>query len=300
MEDIRHHRIYYLSRIILLTVGSLISAFAIVTFFLPSSIAPLGVTGLAVILQELFNTPIGLVVLLANIPIQFAAFRELSGWKTVAFTLYTVILYSVAIEVMQSVLPALSLTDDAILNAVCGGVVGGIGGGLIYRAGGTVGGTSTIAQMLRQRFGLPLSAASMFSDTFIVLLAGAVLGWEAALYALIAVFVNRIIADYVLEGPNDASTAVIITDMPDQLCAAVAEEMQHSATSWRAQGGYSDDSHHVVMVSMRRPEIHALRQLVRSVDDSAFVTILAGQAIYGNGFKSMYSQMPLRLDEVDA
>ena len=298
IEDIRENPVHYVSRLILLTVGSLISAFSVATFFLPSSIAPTGITGLAVILQELFSTPIGPVILLANIPIQIIAFRVLDGWKTVAFTVYSVVLYSLAIEVFQTLLGDINLTNDEFLSAVCGGVISGIGGGLIYRAGGTVGGTSSIAQMVRHKFGLPLSTASMFGDSVIVVLAGIVLGWEAALYALIAVFITRIASDYVLEGPSDTCTALVITDNAEEITDNIAEALGHGTSKWSVEG--IDNQHDIVLVSMLRSEIHRFQHVVRDTDDSAFVTILTGQSVYGKGFQSIHPQMPLGLDEVEA
>lgn len=299
VDDVRHQPVYYLSRLILLTAGSLIAAAAVVIFLLPSDIAPAGVSGLAVILNELAGTPIGLTVLVANIPIQVIAFRVLKGWKTVLFTLYSVVLYSLAIELLPGVLPADGLTDDGFLNAVVGGVVGGVGGGLIYRAGGTVGGTSTAALMLRQRLGLPLSTASLFADTVVIVLAGVVIGWEAALYAVIAVFVNRIVADYVLEGPSDTCSALIISDYPDRIREAVYEELAHGTTTWQVHGMSPKNPHSAILVSVLRSEVHALRHVIRLADDSAFVTILQGNAVYGEGFHSIHPKMPLRLDEVE-
>lgn len=298
--EIREHPTHYLSRLVLLTAGGLIAAFGVTVFLLPANVAPSGVTGLAVILQEFVNVPIAVIILLANIPIQIIAFRVLNGWKTVIFTVYTVLLYSGALEFMQRALSDLSLTDDAFLSAVLGGVIGGIGGGLIYRAGGTVGGTSTIAQMLRQKYGLPLSSASLFSDTLVITLAGIVLGWEAALYAFIAVFLNRISSDHVLEGPSDTATAIIVTDQPEAIRTAVWNGLSHDATYWDAKGTGDRRNHNVIMVSMLRPEVARLVHVVRGTDEEAFVTVLTGQSVYGDGFTSMEPRMPLELDEVEA
>jgi uncharacterized membrane-anchored protein YitT (DUF2179 family) len=290
---------YILSRLILLTVGSLISAAAVVMFLLPSGIAPSGVSGLAVILNKVIQTPISLVIILANIPIQLLAFRVLNGWRTIAFTVYSILVYSFAIDLFQNVLVLESVTSDGFLNAVSGGVIGGIGGGLIYRAGGTVGGTSTIAQMLRQRTGMSLSTASLFGDSLIILLAGVVLGWEAALYALIAVFVNRLTSDYILEGPNNACTALIVTDEVTEVSEAIKSGLKHGVTTWRVGGSEWGRQHYMIAVAMLRSEVHALQHLMREADENAFVTILAGHVVFGKGFDSLYPQMPLRLDEID-
>jgi uncharacterized membrane-anchored protein YitT (DUF2179 family) len=300
LDEIRDDPAYYLSRALLLTFGTLISAFSVVVFLLPSSIAPSGATGLAVILRELLDTPIGLVILLANIPVQLIAFRVLNGWKTVTFTIYAVLLYAGAIEALQMVLEDLKLTDDAFLAAVCGGVMAGVGGGLIYRAGGTIGGTSTIAQMLRRHFGIPLSAASLTADTLVIGLAGMVLGWEPALYAFITVFVMRIASDYMLEGPRAACTAIIITEFAEEIHQALAASLQQPVITWNVRGAQENASQELVMVMLLRSQTHELQHVIRDVDDQAFVTVLTSQEIYGEGFQSVHAKLPLRLDEVES
>lgn len=50
-------------------VGAIIGALAIVVFLSPFEIAPSGVTGIAVVLESLFNWPLGWMILIFNIPI---------------------------------------------------------------------------------------------------------------------------------------------------------------------------------------------------------------------------------------
>lgn len=302
IENIKADPMYMLSRFILLTVGSLTSAAAVVIFLLPVDIAPAGVSGLAVILQEIIGIPIGLTILIANIPIQLVAFKNLKGWKTLVFTVYSVLLYSIALELLPLLVPVNGVTDDGFLSAVIGGVIGGIGGGLIYRAGGTVGGTSTIAQIIRRRYGLSLGTASLFGDTIIIGLAGIVFGWEAALYALIAVFVNRFTSDYVIEGSSNTCTALIITDYPAEVSSEIKETLHHGVTSWGVGGSTGDNEyeHQIILVSIMRSEIYTLRHIMREIDPNAFVTVLSGEVVFGSGFKSMYPELPLRLDEVES
>lgn len=79
IDMLRQDPQYLLSRVVLLTIGSLITAASVVVFLLPSYIAPASITGLAVILNRLISIPIGLVMILANIPIQIVALRVLDG-----------------------------------------------------------------------------------------------------------------------------------------------------------------------------------------------------------------------------
>src|SRR5262249_9614702 len=133
-----------LSRLVLLTIGSLLYSLSVRLFYVPADIAPSGVSGIAVILNHLIGTPIGIMILIGNIPIQLLAYRTLGGWQIVARTVFVLLLYSLTVDLFAAYLPATGITDDKLLNTLYGGIVGGIAGGLIYRAGGTLGGTSTL------------------------------------------------------------------------------------------------------------------------------------------------------------
>lgn len=271
-------------RLVLLTAGTLIGAAAVNLFFEPYSIAPSGVSGLAVILNYGINTPIGLVILLGNIPIQLLALRTLGGWQVVARTVYVVALYALAIDLTAPLFPQQGITEDRLLAALFGGILGGIAGGLIYRAGGTFGGTSTLARILQKRLGTPLNNTYLYTDTAVVLLAGAVFGWEGALYAVVAIFVDGTLADYVLDGPSTIRTATIITDHPDAVAQAVIAQLGRGVTLWQGTGMYTGLPRAVLFVTVLRPQVGELRALVFAADAQAFIVIGQGHTAYGEGF----------------
>lgn len=271
-------------RLILLTVGTLVGAVAVNLFFEPYSIAPSGVSGLAVILNHLIGMPIGLVILLGNIPIQLLALRTLGGWRVVASTVYVVVLYGLAIDLTAPLFPQQGITEDRLLAALFGGILGGIAGGLIYRAGGTFGGTSTLARILQKHLGTPLNSTYLYTDTAVVLLAGLVFGWEGALYAIVAIFVDGTLADYVLDGPSTIRTAIVITDQPEAVAQAVMTRLGRGVTLWQGTGMYTGLPRAVLFVTVLRPQVGELRALVFAADPQAFVVIGQGHTAYGEGF----------------
>lgn len=273
-------------RLVLLVIGALIAAVSVNLFYRPVDIAPGGLSGIAVILNALFGLPVGLLVLLGNIPIQILGYRMLGGWRVVARTVLFLIVYSLAIDLLAPYFPANGLTDDRLLNAVFGGIVGGIAGGLVYRTGGTLGGTSTLARILQNKMGLSLNNTYLYTDTGVILLAGLVFGWEGALYAIVAIFVDGAVADYVLEGPSTIRTATIITDQPEPVAYAIIHQLQRGVTGWDGLGMYTQRERTVLFVTVMRPEIEDLRRLVFAIDDKAFIVIGQGHTAYGEGFRS--------------
>ncbi len=270
-------------QMLLLTVGAVISAIAVIVFEAPFQIAPGGISGIAIILNHVIHTPIGLVILLGNIPIQIIGYRMLGGWRVIAATIYAVVLYSVLIDVLTPYFGTLS--SDRFLNAVFGGIIGGIGTGLVLRAGGTMGGTSTLGRILQQRYGTPLSSSTLYTDGLVILAAGVAFGWEGALYAMVGLYVGGATADYVLEGPSVIRTGVIITDHPQTLADHILSDLGRGVTAWTATGMFTDQPHTVLYVTIARSQVNALQRIVMSVDPEAFLVIGQGHAAYGQGFK---------------
>jgi uncharacterized membrane-anchored protein YitT (DUF2179 family) len=271
-------------RFALLTVGTLIGAMAVLVFLAPFNIAPAGVSGVAVILNVLFDTPLGLVVLLANIPIQYLAFRSLGGWRGLAGTIYVVLLYSAALDVLAPLFPT-PLSDDRLLNALFGGIIGGVASGMIYRGGSTFGGTSTIARLLNYRYGIPLSSTAVYSNLGIVVLAGIFLGWEGALFATVVLVMEGAATDYVLEGPSVIRTATIVTDHPQDVSTVILHDLQRGVTGWEVTGMFTGQKRHILFVTVSRAQVNTLRQMVLNVDPNAFIVVGQGHVAYGGGFR---------------
>jgi len=273
--------------LLLLTLGSIIEALSVVLFLVPSDIAPTGVSGVAVILHHLIHTPIGLITLIGNIPIQIFAYRMLGGGRVIVATVYSVIVFTVTIDLFTYVFNAGGLSDEPLLNAVFGGITGGIGSGMIYLAGGTAGGTTTLARILQHRFGIPFSTAFLYTDASSVLAVGAVFGWESALLAIVAVFIGGLATDYLLEGPSVVRTVTIITNKPELIAKIIIKELHRGVTGWDGRGMYTGQERHILFVVITRSQVNQVRQLIFSVDPDAFIVIGHGHTAYGEGFKEV-------------
>lgn len=275
---------------VMLVVAATIEAASVNIFFAPFQIAPGGVSGVAVILNHLdARLPIGLLILLGNIPIQIYGYRMLGGWRIVVRTVVYIVLYSLLVEFLKPYTANVQVGANVLLNAIFGGILGGISGGLVLRAGGTQGGTATLGRILQQKFGLPLSSSSLYTEALVIMLAGLVFGWEGALYAIIALFVNGATADYVLEGPSVIRTATIITDKPDAISERVLDEMGRGVTSWEGKGMFTDQAHTVLFITISRSQVGSLQRLVHQADPYAFMVVGQGHVAYGEGFRRVKS-----------
>ena len=152
-------------------------------------------------------------------------------------------------------------------------------------AGGTAGGTSTLARIFQDKFGLPLSTTYLYTNLIVVAAAGLVFGWEGALYAIVALWVEGVTSDYLLEGPSVIRTCVIITNKPQEVSKAIFLQLGRGVTSWQATGMYTGEERSILYVAVGRSQVQELRRVIATTDPEAFFVVGQGQTAYGEGFK---------------
>ena len=239
-------------------------------------------------LNHLTGLPIGMMVLAMNMPLFVFGWRHLGGRRLFVRTIFTVALYSVLIDLGLLVIRA-GPTQNSMLNALAarGGVVGGIGMGLTFLGQGTAGGTDILARVLARIRGIPLSQSYLFTDALVILLAGAVFGWEQALYAMIALYVSGVAAEVITEGAGIVRTAIIVSGKPREVADAILREMERGATGLHGEGMYTHQARTVLFVVISRSEVARLKAIIHEVDPEAFVVIGQANEALGEGFRSL-------------
>jgi len=265
----------------LTTVGGILLAVNLNLFLAPAHIAPGGVSGSAIIINEFTGWPIGLTMLVLNVPMIVLGFVYLGRFAFLARTLYAVLVYNLGVDLLAPLLPAAGITDDILLNALYGGIVAGLGTGLVYRAGGTTAGTGTLSRVIQIKTGIPISQIYFLTDGGVILIAGLAFGWEAALYAMITLFVWGLAADYVQEGPSVVRMAFVVTDEPAAVARALLDRLHLGVTSWKVEGAFTERQHTILFCTVGRPHERVLRAVVSEVDPHAFVVTGHGHQASG-------------------
>jgi uncharacterized membrane-anchored protein YitT (DUF2179 family) len=277
------------SNTITLVVGALIAALAYSLFLVPFNIAAGGVGGISIIINSFTGWPIGTLYLILNIPLLVLGYYHLGGWSFLWRTVLAVVIFSLSIDIFSARLPmwldTYPLTDDVLINAIYGGILGGIGAGMLYRSGGTLGGTSIVGRIVQRKTGAPLSQIYIYTDGVIIFVAGLVFGWELALYAALTLFLNGVASDYTLEGPSVVRSVTIITDHPDSVSKALLNGLGRGVSYWGITGAYTGRHHSMLMCTVYRSQVTSLRQIIAEVDGEAFVVIGTAQQALGSSFR---------------
>jgi uncharacterized membrane-anchored protein YitT (DUF2179 family) len=269
-----------------LLAGALLQALAMDLFLIPGRLAAGGVSGAAQIINTYTTWPIGVMILLGNVPLFVLGWRYLGGRRFMARTIFATVAYAVLLDALALVLPA-GLTDDNLLNALYGGVLGGIGMGLVFRGQGTSGGTDILAKLLVKWRGIALSQSYLWTDAAIVLLAGLTFSWTLALYALVSLYVSGLAAEVITEGSAVVRTATIIANKPEAVAETILRDLQRGVTMWPGVGMYSGQERRILFCAVSRAEVGQLKAIIQEADPSAFVVIGQAHEALGEGFRPL-------------
>jgi uncharacterized membrane-anchored protein YitT (DUF2179 family) len=272
---------------LLITFGSLLQAISIRLFLVPGHLLNGGISGLAQLINFYTKFPIGIMILIGNIPLLILGWRHLGGRRFAIRTVYAVMLVSFFTDFLVLFLPRSGISNDLVLNTLYGGVVSGIGYGLVYRGHGTSGGTDILVRIINNWRSIPISQSYLITDSLIMLLGGITYSWRNALYAIIMLFISGIAAEITTEGPNVVRTAIIITSNPDQVSHSILTDLERGVTAINAIGVYSGTQRSMLYCVITRSEVSVLKSLVLEADPAAFIVIGQAHEVLGEGFRPL-------------
>lgn len=265
-------------------VGATILAVGMNMFMVPNMLAPGGVSGLAVVVYHLLKVPVGLTIIILNIPLFIIGFRVL-GTRVVLQSLLGTFLFSLAVEITAPLLPA--VTEDLLLASVYGGLVMGVGVGLVFRYRGSTGGTGLLSLILARVWGVSPGQAMLWGDMAVLATAVFVFGGEAAMYAALSLFVSVKVIDAILEGFGMAKSAIIITRKGEKINERLLFELGRGVTWLEGSGGYTRETREVLLCVVTRQQTAQLKTIIHEVDPDAFVILGNATEVHGEGFKKM-------------
>jgi uncharacterized membrane-anchored protein YitT (DUF2179 family) len=270
------------SRGLLITLGTGLIALGVNLFQVPFRIVDGGVSGVGVLLLHTLGVPVSVTVVALNLPILALGLRA-HGYRFIARTFLGIVTLAGWVQ-LTSGLP--SPTRDPLLAALYAGLLNGLGSGLVLRAGGSTGGSDTLARSLQRWFPWPVGSTLLWTDIAVIGSAGLLFGAERALYGALSLFVGTRVIDFLLEGARSAIAAWIVTDEAEPVARAVLEKLERGVTRMEVEGAYTGRSHALLLVVVAREEVGELRRLVHQLDPRAFMALGEVSEVLGEGFRA--------------
>ena len=269
-------------RLFFIAIGATMAAVALELFLIPNSVIDGGIIGISLILNFMTGFPFGILILIINLPFLFFGYKHI-GKNFFISSSIAILLLAVIEFPLKTVGP---FVTDPLLATVFGGLLLGAGVGLVIRNGGALDGTEILGILLTRKIPFSVGEFVMFFNIFIFTWAGFVLTWEKAMYSILTYYIASKAIDIVIQGLEDTKAVIVISDEFEELGAAINKRLGRSVTMLHGKGGYNDNEKEIIYVVITRLEISKLKQIVREIDPSAFVTITNIQETHGATFKS--------------
>ncbi len=283
-----------------ITLGSLLTAIAINVFLVPYKIAPGGVSGVATVVFYLSNErfPVGITMLALNVPLFIMGMRYI-GRKFVIRTLLSTILLSVFIDILEPYTDFFSRNflqrlehspsvPDLLLYSISGGFLMGVGLGMVFKFNATTGGSDLAARIVNHFIpNFTMGQLILFIDTSVIVFAAiSFQSFLLALYAMVTLYISSKVIDAVLEGVNFAKAVFIISNKPNEISNIILKDLDRGVTSLKGMGMYTGDDKQVLLCVVQRGQLPLLKEIVKNVDDKAFVILTDIREVLGEGFKT--------------
>lgn len=273
----------YVLKYAVIVLGSMLFAAGFQFFLYPNSIIVGGVSGIAMIINYLTNLPVGIMTIVLNIPLFIVAWKYFGG-KFIISSLVGMLLSSVLVDILALI--NYSPTNDMLLACIIGGAIKGLGLGMIYYAGATTGGTDIIAKFVRLRFPyINFGTIVLITDAVIIIAFAAIFNRvEAAMYAVISMFVVSKVIDLVLYGIDNSSVCYIISENKEQIAKDITDKLHRGVTIIKGEGAYSHNEKQVLLCVIKRTQIADIRKIIKNIDENAFFIVSDAKNVFGKGF----------------
>jgi uncharacterized membrane-anchored protein YitT (DUF2179 family) len=270
--------------ILIITVGGFIFAIGINYFTLPNLLSEGGIIGLTIIAHYVFQWSPGLVNFILNM-LLFLIGYKLFDKRTIIYTLFSIISCSLFLYLTEDM--GRLVTTNTLLAAIFAGLLVGTGLGMIFRVGGTNGGTTVLARVSNQLFGWSIGKSMLVIDMIVIAGSIPIIGLEKSMFTLITVYIGAKAIDFIVEGQDERVAVLIMSHSSALMLNAVMDKMARGLTILEGRGGFSGTNQQVLYIVISKQEIVQLKNIIKAIDENAYVTVHNVHEVIRKGYKTV-------------
>jgi uncharacterized membrane-anchored protein YitT (DUF2179 family) len=273
-DHIEWDSVLNLKNLLHLVLGTGLAVLAMRGFMIPNQFMDGGITGISILLHEIFHINISFLVIVLNVVFIYLGYVRIGKTFAVQTTI-AVALLSLGLLFVE-ITP---ITHDKLLIAIFGGILMGTGVGLVIRGGGVIDGAEVIAVFTKRRTGFSNSEIIMLFNTILFGVAAYKLGIETAMYSIITYFTATRATDYVVDGIEEFTALNIISTQPEEVKSFLVNELGKGITVYKGERGYLPGSFdirsdcEIVVTIVTRLEIKQIEEAVMKIDSKAFIFV---------------------------
>ncbi len=266
--------------IIYIISGSFLYSYAVNALFIPHGLFSGGLTGIAIILQYLFSFPAEITVIILNIPLFIGGYVYL-GRRFVCLSILGIISMSFFLYLTRGWTMEIR---DTMIASIFGGLISGIGAGIVIKNRGSLGGADIISLLINKFFSFNVGGVTAAFNFIILGAAAVLLNLEAAMFSMVGIFVSSRAVDAIQAGFNHKKTVIIVSDLAEEMARELFDNLQRGITFLNGEGAYTGQDKKLIYMVVRTMELSKVREVVKKVDPSAFMSIIDTREVEGKGF----------------
>jgi uncharacterized membrane-anchored protein YitT (DUF2179 family) len=272
----------YALEYIYIIIGAFLMAVSTALFLLPNQLSTGGISGISTILYYSCNYPVGLTMLLINVPLFVIAMVKVNKRLFFKSILGTVLL-SVFIDLLENLSP---ITNDRFLACIYGGIIMGIGTAIILKAGASTGGTDLLSYVIR-------AYNNKFKSSRVIIIADTIIIFfniiffreiEIGLYSVIAIYLMGKMIDIIFEGIYFTKIMFIISEKYEEISKEIGILVKRGSTGIYSKGMYSGKQNVMLFCVASRKEVAEIKQIIKQIDKNAFIVTTDAIETLGKGF----------------
>ncbi|MGX6961243.1 YitT family protein [Vagococcus xieshaowenii] len=271
----------FVTRSLIIIVSSVIGSIGLNMFLIPANVFSAGVNGVAQLVSGFlsmnFNLSIdtGILIFLLNIPIFLIGWIKL-GAKATIYSFFSVLAFSL----FALIIPVQEIIQDPLLNSIIGGILIGIGSAYCLKYGFTTGGFDLLSVIISKVTGKSVGSMMFMMNLLVIAGAGFLYDWKQAIYTIISIYALSIVVDKIYTSGHKL-TVFIVTGKEQEVLDVFKKNIIRGVTVLPGKGGYSGVDRSLLMVVVNRYELYDIEKLLHSVDENAFVNVIATEVVLG-------------------
>ncbi len=275
-------------QIITIIAGCFVMGAAYNCFYTPNSITPSGFMGLSTIISTLLswaniNISASIIYLIINVFL-FVISLKLFGWRFGVLTLVGIGAFTLASE-FATIPPLIIISDEPLLQAIIGGALAGTGCGIVFRAGGSTGGSDIVAVILNKYFPkIKTGYCGFIVGAVIVVLSMIINGVALGFYAMIGIFINAKATDMVLDGSKSVRAFYIICDKDKEVSEKILNTFHRGVTRLNVEGAFSNKEKRMLLCLVTNEQAPAMKSIIKEADPNSFVFSTSVKETLGESF----------------
>ncbi|ENZ6553894.1 YitT family protein [Enterococcus hirae] len=278
--------------VVMIMVGTSIYAFGLVYLNIANHLAEGGVSGITLILRALFGIDPAYSTLLINIPLILIGGKIL-GKRSLAYTVLGTVSLSAFLWIWQRVPLQINLQHDLLIVSLLAGLIAGTGSGLVYRMGGTTGGSDIIARILEKNYGISMGRSLLVLDVIVLLASLTYIDLKRMMYTLIVSYVFSRVIDSILDGGYSAKGILVVSNKNEEIAPLLMTGLERGVTFLSGEGGFSGHSKKIIYMVVSSSELNEVKRIAHEIDEKAFLSIINVHEVEGEGFTYLKPQSKL-------